>query len=625
MKYIITAFLFCFAGAYSQTYVQARTGIAAGDDIENYELLKSHPLYAYLAADYYQQYLHMNNEIISLFDNFFSAPPVKKLHNKWIRFNFNKGNFKLIVENYYDTGSTTSNCIYRDAQLSLGNRKEALRDIKHVWLSPNSMPKECDSVFNEWPGKNDPKNILSRAKKAYFAGNGRFAQAMAAKLNNESSQAISLFAEFLSTPTLITNYSVTELSQTSLHRDLLPLALEKLVRIDSSQYAGFAMQFAQQLQGNKDYQKMLKKLTHYLANRQDRQAEQTYALLTSPDKDAGESLLRLLVGARDWVAIKKLVSVNNTDSMSLYWLGRSVEALGGDASTIYKKAAKVRSYYGFMAADKLGLPYSFNAEAIKPDVVSQSNFNKNSNLIRGKLLYQFNEPNSAKQEILPLAKKMDTGSQRQLAYWLSQQGFHHDAIYVLGKLRDWNDIYIRFPTPYDKQVAEANRITGTESTWIYAIIRQESSMNPRAVSRARAKGLMQLIPSTARRMASDLGLSLAGNGIFNPDTNTKMGAEYLAQMYRRFGNVALASAAYNAGPGRVNQWTVNGISDMPIWIESIPFDETRKYVKRIVEYQQVYAKHMNKKIPTVTEILNHREALMQPQSTNTAETQDADK
>ncbi len=196
--------------------------------------------------------------------------------------------------------------------------------------------------------------------------------------------------------------------------------------------------------------------------------------------------------------------------------------------------------------------------------------------------------------------------QRQLTYWLHKNGFHFEAIYILGKARDWNDIDVRFPAPYNRQVAAASQRTGTDATWIYAIMRQESSMNRFAKSNAKARGLMQLIPSTARRMANDTGLSLSGGGIYYADINTILGAEYLAQMFAKYGNIALASAAYNAGPGRVNRWQLRDMDDMPIWVEKIPFNETRRYVKRILEYQQVYAKHLGKKIPTVTERLNGR-------------------
>ncbi|PID66766.1 MAG: hypothetical protein CR975_01260 [Gammaproteobacteria bacterium] len=608
MKYFLPTLLLIFSTANAQTYYQAKSDIAMGASIQQYSGLRKHPLYPYLAADYYRQHLDLDSELVPLFQRFYSAPPIKALHNRWIKNHFNQGNFQQIVRHYYDTGDQTTACMYRQSQLLLGNSKAALQGIEQVWLSPRSVSDYCTPVFAIWPGKNEPKNLLKRAKLAYFAGNGYLAASMANQLMGSEGAVISQFAHALSRPTSLLNYTSAELTGTPLQRELLPLALEKLIRKDSSAYAGFAMQFAAQLRDNQAYQRMLTKLVGYLSNRQDPQAKLAYALLSHPDKDANEALLRFLAGSRDWQAIKKLVSPNDKNAMALYWLGRATEALGNDAKGIYQKAAQNRSYYGFLAADKIGKAYVFNAQPIIPNQRTQQHFNQNIGLIRGKLLHQMGDGKAARKEILPLAKRMSQPTQRQLAYWLNQQGLHYDAIYILGQLRDWNDIRIRFPTPFNSQVETANRLTQVDPTWIYAIIRQESSMNPRAVSRSKAKGLMQLIPGTARMMARDTGIILSGEAIFNPDINTKLGAEYLNQMYQRFGNIALASAAYNAGPNRVDQWINQDINDMPIWVEKIPFNETRKYVKHIVEYQQVYAKHLGKKIPTLTEIISHKPA-----------------
>lgn len=603
MKNYLLILLLSFSAANAQTYHEAKAALANGADIQLYTGLSKHPLYPYLAAEYYQKHLEENASITALFKQFYSAPPVKRLHNRWINQQFQQGNWQLVVDNYYDTGSQTANCIFRQSQLLLGNRSAALQAIEQVWFSPTSVSDYCTPVFAEWEGTTQPKNLIKRAKLAYHAGQAGFARRMAEKVNNTEALTILQFVDFLNQPTAMLSYGVDELTATPLHRELLPLALEKLVRKDSSAYATFALQFAQRLKGNQRYQTLLNKLAGYLANRQDPQVKQVYALIKQPNKTANSALLRFLVGSRDWKSIQQLVLEKDNDDMALYWLGRATEALGGNAKHLYQKAAQARSYYGFLAADKLGQAYAFNAQAIVPNSQTQSNFEKNAGLVRGKLLYQAGDPVSARHEILPLAARMDKATKRQLAYWLNRQGFHHDAIYVLGSIRDWNDIRIRFPTPYNAQVKAANHKTQVNPAWIYAIIRQESSMNPQAVSRANAKGLMQLIPSTARAMARDLGITLSGESLFNPHINTQLGSEYLAQMYRRFGNVALASAAYNAGPGRVEQWLPNGVDDMTIWVEKIPFNETRRYVKRVTEYQQVYAKHLGIPVPTLTEIL----------------------
>lgn len=593
---------------HAQSYLSAKRDIRNGADIQNYQHLRKHALYPYLAYDFYRNNLSRTQEITTLFDRHFTAPPTKRLLNVWMKEQYKQQNYSHIVRYYFDSGSQQANCIYRAALLATGNSKSALQGVEMIWSSASSVSNYCDPVFDAWGKANDSKLLLERAKKAYHAGNTGFAGKLAEKLNNRQGKTIQKFVNYSHNPSLLLSQAPTDLTRSSLHKVLLPRALAKLVRKDSVSNAAFAMQFSHQLKGDPNYQQMLDKLTVYLANRQDAQVKQSFALLRQPSDDANAALLRYLVVSGDWSSVRKLINLdNNNNSLTLYWLGRAYEQKGqtSKAKKAYEKAAKTRSYYGFLAADKIKKPYQFNVEPIQPIASIQNNLDKNSNLIRAKLLKQYNQITDSKREIFTISRLMDKHHKRQLAYWLDRHGFHHEAIYVLGKIRDWNDIRIRFPTPFNNEVSVANQRTGIDPTWIYAIIRQESTMNPLAKSHANAKGLMQIIPGTARRMARDLGLSLSGNAIYRAGTNTQLGANYLKKMFLRFGSLAFASAAYNAGPGRVNRWTEDGVGDMTIWVEKIPFNETRKYVKNILEYQQVYARHLNYRIPRITRILNY--------------------
>lgn len=596
------------AGNPTANYFQAKAGIDNGDDIALYSNLSTHPLYPYLAATFYRRNLNRDSEITALFAKHYSAIPVKKLHNRWIEEKFNQGDYAAISQHYFHTGNETAECAYRSAQLALGNRQAALENIDWLWLKPKSVSALCDPVFAAWDKTEDSVYRLKRARLAYHAGNADFAIQLANRLPyDDPNQAILLrFADFLKYPESLLSVSAASLTDSELARDLLPTALAKLVRIDSSRYAAFAMQFAVTMTDNSRYQAMLSKLTGYLANRSDPQAQYTYGLLSDPDKNASESLLRYLVGARDWAGIREAVSLDNNHSMALYWLGRALEQDSKDATAAYQKAAQTRSYYGFLAADKIGQAYHFDEDIIQANAKVQGQLDGNTSLQRAELLARYGDALNARREILPVAKVMNLSRKRQLAKWLSNKGFHFETIYILGQAKAWNDINVRFPTPYNRAVDNVAKLTGVDATWIYAIMRQESSMNPRANSRAKARGLMQLIPSTARLMAKNQGISLYGDDIYNPMINAQLGAAYLAKMYYRFGNIALASAAYNAGPGRVDNWSARDMDDMTIWVEKIPFNETRKYVKNILEYQQVYAKHLGVTIPTITERLTGR-------------------
>jgi soluble lytic murein transglycosylase len=156
----------------------------------------------------------------------------------------------------------------------------------------------------------------------------------------------------------------------------------------------------------------------------------------------------------------------------------------------------------------------------------------------------------------------------------------------------WEIIY---PLGWRNEVAEAARRVGLDPYLVAAVVREESSYYPRAVSRAGARGLMQLMPATARPMADLRGLAFEGGSLLDdPRANLDMGASFLAGLLKEFGDPRLALAAYNAGPRRARDWwKARRTSDMEAWVEQIPFDETRHYVKRVTlsweEYRRIYA------------------------------------
>ncbi|HVL19713.1 MAG TPA: lytic transglycosylase domain-containing protein, partial [Amaricoccus sp.] len=143
--------------------------------------------------------------------------------------------------------------------------------------------------------------------------------------------------------------------------------------------------------------------------------------------------------------------------------------------------------------------------------------------------------------------------------------------------------------------AVAKRDWHVPTEYAMAIARQESELNARAASGAGARGLMQLMPATARGMADAVGIEFRSDRLTEPLYNARLGTEYLARMLDRYdGAYVLATAAYNAGPGRVDQWLEaigdprDGSVDPVVWVESIPFTETRNYVMRVLESLHVY-------------------------------------
>lgn len=624
MRFIYLLFLAmffspCFAVAKSawladkEAYFAAQKALKAGEPLDAFAALSTHPLYPYLLTTYYEKNPTDNVALSALFSRYYSVPVVKQLHNQLILKRYQEGDDRSVVELYFDSGNLNAACAYRHAALRLGNQKAAFDQLESLWLSDKPLPFACHAVFAASPLIKNNQAISKRATLLLAAKQVKAAKQLLESVANPDQRQTALLrvCRFYEDPESMLNVSADSLSKMSYFRDFLPMLLDRLIKRDAKRYSVFIRQFALAYRQNADYQKTLAKLVVALSN-QDSSDEARYAflLLNQEDNDATDAFLRMLLRQQDFKTISEVFDLNTENSQALFWLGESLQRLKKDSSKAekaFKKAAKTRSYYGFLAADKLGQAYAFNYAPILPDKKIQKAFDENPAFLRAKILKVYGENAQARNEIFSLAGRMLNERKRQLAYWLHREQFYFEAIYLLGQIRDWNDINIRFPRPYNTSVFSAAEQQHLAKSMVYAIMRQETSMNERASSSAKAKGLMQLIPSTAKHVAKLQNISLTGNDIFNPRINILLGSTYLAELYQRFNNFALVAAGYNAGPSRAERWLAK-TPDPFLWVENIPFDETRRYVKRILEYQQVYAELLREKVPRVTALLLARPA-----------------
>jgi soluble lytic murein transglycosylase len=164
----------------------------------------------------------------------------------------------------------------------------------------------------------------------------------------------------------------------------------------------------------------------------------------------------------------------------------------------------------------------------------------------------------------------------------------------------WNDLDVRFPLAYQDSFLSGARRADIPVIWSFAVARQESAFMPDALSSAGALGVMQLMPTTAISAANREGFSIPSKlDLANPYTNIRIGSAYLGQMLRRFDhNRILASAAYNAGPSRVESWLDDSIP-LDVWVETIPFRETRSYVTNVLLFSAIYGRKLNQDSPLI--------------------------
>ncbi len=289
----------------------------------------------------------------------------------------------------------------------------------------------------------------------------------------------------------------------------------------------------------------------------------------------------------------------------LYWRARALSELGigihdevlGTPEEIYRQLAKKRSFYGFMSADLLNKNYSLEylpAEVKPSTLVTVEN---HPVMRRVKELWFTGNIDEARAEWEFATKDMKANELIAAGQLAREWGWYNKGIRAMISGNLWDYLDLRFPLAYRDVISKISSTTHVETTLIYAIARQESAFSAKATSSAGAMGLMQLMPRTAQQTAGKKGIKHRKKDLFKPEHNMTLGSHYLNELLERYdGNRILAAAAYNAGPHRVKRWTQNTPEDLPfdIWIEIIPFKETRGYVQNVLSFSVIYGYRLGK-------------------------------
>ena len=315
--------------------------------------------------------------------------------------------------------------------------------------------------------------------------------------------------------------------------------------------------------------------------------------------------IRLALGERDWVAvqtwIERLPRASREKSVWRYWAIRSME---GNPSTtgspiveeMTAKLASERDYYGFLASERLNREYSLNHNPVAIDEQRIESIKQLPAMQRARELVYHRDYVDANREWNQASDDFNRSDWLAASVVASQWRWHNKAIASLGQAKYWDDIEIRFPLAYlDLFNLSAEKI-GIHNYKLLALARQESAFDPTATSSAGAMGLMQLMPATAKATARKHKLPYrTKRELHNPETNIPIAGHYYQMLLERYDNSPiLASAAYNAGPRRVDQWLAKSGGKLPfdIWVELIPFRETRSYVRNTLMYSIIYSRQL---------------------------------
>jgi soluble lytic murein transglycosylase len=339
------------------------------------------------------------------------------------------------------------------------------------------------------------------------------------------------------------------------------------------------------------------------------QRQQLVNALDAEFQSGWTALIRLhnpSIADQHFARIQAMSQTPLTQSRALYWRGRTAEAMGeaSVAELFYAQAARyTTTFYGQLAAAKAAAPVIVLGHDPEITATDRSEFESLEPVRAARLLAQIGAKNSFETFVKALSDTLPSASQEALLVDLAQgQGDQTLAMRVVrnaarrGFILPERGYPIR-PTP--------RRYDAPEAAFVLGIVRQESSFDPMAHSGAGARGMMQLMPATARGVASRLGLD--EGDLYDATYNMTLGSAFLGQLVDRFdGSYVMAAAGYNAGPNRPGQWAADcgdprtTTSDAVNFIECIPLDETRDYVMRVLEATQVYRARLNGGMAPIT-------------------------
>jgi len=572
--------------------------------------LTDYPLYPYL------EYWDINRKLSSIktsrVNNFLSTysdlPLAGRLRARWLTHLAKRNRWQTFIDFYQTSTNTEMQCYYRRALYKTGNKEKALNNLEELWLRGSSQPKACDPLFAVWneAGKLTPDLAWKRAELAMNNNQSYLARYLERFLDEPRSKQVQLWRQAHRRPDKhLTDPRLRK--DTPTNRAILAHSVRRMTRRNASAAATawnkLVMNYSfNEAQFNETESHIAVALArqgapeamHWLVNLADEQDEQVqkWRILTALNQEKWSDALHWL----DQLPVQELQK-----NSWLYWRARALQEEGKQqrADIFFGALAQKRSYYGFLAADQLSLSYQFEDYPLRFSNTDIRTLGQVPEAQRAREFYAIGDILNARREWYALTQKLPTQELPKAAQLAHQWGWHDRAIFTLGRAKYMDDLEIRFPLAHKEQVVSISNKQNIDPSWSYAVIRQESAFASDARSPKGAMGLMQIMPTTGDSIAKELRTKLRNkHQLLDVDTNIRFGVNYLRKVFNRFDqNTVLATAAYNAGSQRVKSWQPKEeelASDL--WIENVPFKETRNYLKQVLAYAAIYDKRLTKPI-----------------------------
>jgi soluble lytic murein transglycosylase len=591
-------------------------------DMPDSAALENYAIYDYLVAARWRRDLVLRSDesLDAAIDAFLHAhvgqPVARALRHDWLASLAQRRRWDWFVPRTMDVNDPVLICDRLGARLSTNDTQGLAAAALLRWMMPQKPPAECTDVF-AWlrqQGLLTASLAEVRTRAALSADTPRLAREFAADVPLSRRAALLQWSDLLDSPRSALNVLATHPSL-PVEPEALASGFDKLSRTEPA----FALDLLPRLLARDGLAPTLQdrlKRSAALGAAYDRDPRAMTAFdelaPAAVDGQVQEWRVRAALWrgeyARALAWMEQMPTSLSATPRWRYWHARAVAATAGDATAapMFAEIAGLRDYYGYLAADRLKQTYNLNVRPSPLDAAAQTALSSQAGMIRAHELFDCDMTDDATSEWTAVLDGADTALKVQAALLASRWGWYAQAITTLAQTGEFDDVALRYPRPYLDAVSQAGKLAQLPQDWILAVMRQESLFRKDAVSRADARGVMQLVPSTASAIARRWHLSAPGrDGLLDPTIAVPLGAAYLRELLDRYGEqLALSLAAYNAGPAATGRWLPPGPMDADVWIENIPYNETRGYVQHILEHIVAFASVRGAEAPRLDILLS---------------------
>jgi soluble lytic murein transglycosylase len=598
---------------FQQAYADAQSGVDqqfGADSSADAEQLRDYPLYPYLEAARIQRAVRnaagltaaeADRSAETFLLRYTREPVARPVRRAWLSSLAQRREWETFLAQYQDeSADETLRCHSFTARIELQRTAQLQEAVTRQWLIPRSTPA-CEPAFEWLRAQNllSPELIERRARLALAQGNFDFARQMTPLLPPERAVPLNRWIALLEQPAQTLD-TLIALPAEPVEPEALLAGFKRLARQDRDA-AMLRFDGLEQSRGWTAQTASRYALALALGLAWDRRPETlqyfSRVLPADLDDEALEWQARAALWAGDWTLVARSIAAMSAalrqNPRWRYWEARTAEQLQDKqrARELFESVLSADNFYSAMAAARLDRAVVPHVKKLRVNEAKLAEVERLPTMVRARELYYCKLRSQAAAEWNYVYAQLSEAARAQAIHLSSRWGWHDQAITVAAQRGVFNDYPLLYPRPYRGAVRNAAKLTGLESEFIYGVMRQESLYRSDAVSPAGARGLLQLLPETAQRMAKALKQPRPHpDDLFKPEVNIVLGASQLRTLTEKFGGMRMmALAGYNAGPNAARRWLPDRPIDSDIWVENIPYNETRGYVQRVLWHSVVFA------------------------------------